>query len=1125
MSVMKSDGGEQAGDGGVFLSYSSGDRALILEIQSFLQGRQIATFLDRNDLLPGRQWIDALQTAIDRASAVVVFVGSDGLGVWQKREVALALDRQAGLEKTRLELPVVPVLLPGAELEDAPGILRLNTWIDLRRGLGDAEALDGLVRAVTGGVVPATERATAVPLCPYRGLYAFREEDVSLFCGRDAFSTQLLDKVRANTVVAVVGSSGVGKSSVVQAGLIPRLRRERPPHPTWDAITFKPGSAPFHQLAAALVSTWSTNADAGTQILRSEEVGAALSDGKARIEAFIPKALEATRADRLLIVVDQFEELFTLTPEPLRQRFVEAILASAETAPVAVVFTLRADFYNSALTISRTLSDRLQQAQVNLGPMMRAELGEAIERPATATGLSFESGLTERILDNVESQPGNLPLLEFALTELWNGRVGRLLTNACYDRMGGVAGSIGARASEVLSSLPAPGKVAARRVLCRLVRVTDANEEGVDSRRRVRLSDLDGAARSVVQAFAAPGARLLVTSRDAVTGEETVEVAHEALLQSWPQLSEWLGADRAFLLWRQRLGSRVGEYERTARDTGTLLRGAMLVEAIGYVKTRAGDLSVTELEFIRSSRAELRAPWRLTAATVLAVIVLVGGGYVAQSAWKKTDQYQSSRMVEDALILAPQAKTWSRRDWADALALSGRTDEARRFVSVLDSRFDTVIARAAIAQRMAQRGDLNGSYTLLTAAATDARRLDVGELLSSYLRFLGGVRALIAHGGSRLAISALDSMSREDIPAVTTSGNSGCWVGDQMAELYQLAGSREASRSLLLRLASRTAADSADWSCRVTLTRQLAFHGDKPTAERLVAEAERLVRAGTGTARAPIADVAYKFLSVADAYGALGDADRQQVMVVAALGIARDRRVIWPQPNTNDFEPFYYVGAQAFAASLAKSGRAKEVDEFIGGLDASARVHSLSAVASVLRETNLARARRYVSDAEQMIPEIEYDNARAAAGTALARESALVGDTARAGRLLDKALDVARHMSEEDSGGLLENHIANKTERLAGISIGLCRIGRAAEARVVAGDAERMSRRISGDAAGQLRAVSIALAAADEYALARQTAARIGDLDDRLSVLAAVFVEVARRHDPKVARMITEAPE
>ena len=599
----------------LFLSYNSADRASVCAIQKLLEARGIATFLDRDNLVPGLPWPQALEEALRGVCAVAVFIGRE-LGGWQKREMWFALDRQVREEKQGRAFPAIPVLLPDADL--TPGFLFSNTWIDLRagfEGVAAAEALDAFERAINS-TQPAQAPERAALICPYRGLQVFREEDAAFFFGRKAFADQLLSFTLGKDLVAVVGPSGSGKSSVVQAGLLPLLRRQRPPENTWDAVNFTPGNDPFHRLASALIPLLEPEKDEVAWLREAEQLGANIAAGDIRIEAVITRVIEKSNGTgRLLLVADQFEELFTLTPEPSRLPFAQALLRALGNAPFTLMLTLRADFYSQIITLDRELSDRLAPAQVTIGALTRDELRESITAPARLVGLEFEPGLVERILTDVGSEPGRLPLLEFALTELWQRRAGSQLTNRAYDEIGGATGALAQRAEAEFARLTPEEQAAARRLFSRLVRVARPEEAGEDTRQHADLSDADTVTKRVARTFA--DARLLATSGEtSVAAAEqpvedmrqrkatlSVELAHEALIRNWERLRGWLNEDREFLLWRQRLQVQVAEWQRQKQDAGCLLRGAPLSEAERWLLGRPQDLAEAEQQLIRESIA------------------------------------------------------------------------------------------------------------------------------------------------------------------------------------------------------------------------------------------------------------------------------------------------------------------------------------------------------------------------------------------------------------------------------------------------------------------------------------------------------------------------------------------
>jgi hypothetical protein len=320
----------------LFLSYNSCDRAAVIRVRELLDERNISAFFDRDQLGAGSRWVSLLEKEVCASRAVAVFIGPHGLGDWQEMEIQLALVRQIDEKKASRPFPIIPLVLPGASPEKELGFLKLYTWIDLRARLDDPAAIDELERAVRGKA-PARLAEAAVEMCPYRALQAFREQDEKLFFGRERFAEQLLAKARDEKLklIAVVRPSGSGKSSVVQAGLLPRLRRERPPYLSWEAATFTPGKAPFHNLAVALVTAGAAEQDRWERLSKAEKLGQDLAGGAIRLEAAIARALaEAPGANRLLLIVDQAEELFTLTTEQDRKPFIHRLIAAADATPV-----------------------------------------------------------------------------------------------------------------------------------------------------------------------------------------------------------------------------------------------------------------------------------------------------------------------------------------------------------------------------------------------------------------------------------------------------------------------------------------------------------------------------------------------------------------------------------------------------------------------------------------------------------------------------------------------------------------------------------------------------------------------------------------------------------------------
>ncbi|MEY2536312.1 MAG: hypothetical protein QOG67_52, partial [Verrucomicrobiota bacterium] len=623
----------------LFLSYNSADHGVVENVARKLRDEGLEPFLDRWNLAPGMRWRLELEKTLGSCKAVAIFVGRGEMGSWQQREVDVALD----LQSRNPSLPVIPVLLPGCE--PPLGFLSQLTWVDLRaqtNGLGIVILAKAARGQAPGADVQKHLDDVRVSICPYRGLLHFREEDAPFFFGRETAIDKLVDAVQRQPFVAVVGASGSGKSSVVRAGLMPRLRGDR--RTAWETVILVPTAEPLKALAKALVPLLEPAMSEVDRLRESSKLANSLKSGEVSLYDIVERIFEKqSGTDRVLIVVDQFEELYTLTyHEESRRRFLDELLAASSRAgsKANIALTLRGDFVGKAFAY-RPLSDRLQDAQINLGPMTREELECAIRKPVEKIQLEFEPGLVRRILIDVGEEPGNLPLLEFVLKELWDKRRGRVLLNETYDAVGGLQGAVATKADELLNGLsPAEQKIL-QRVFLRIVR---PSESGLDMRRRASFSELPPEGAEIVVKLA--NERLLVTDQSASGLEQTVEVAHEALISNWSTLRAWVNEDREFLLWRERLGTLLTEWERAQESDEALLRGPLLTEAQKWFEQRSQDLSDEERKFISASRAVAERRRQQQAASakslrrlawVLAVVAFIAVGGAIFGFWQKSE--------------------------------------------------------------------------------------------------------------------------------------------------------------------------------------------------------------------------------------------------------------------------------------------------------------------------------------------------------------------------------------------------------------------------------------------------------------------------------------------------------
>jgi WD40 repeat protein/energy-coupling factor transporter ATP-binding protein EcfA2 len=538
-----------------------------------------------------------------------------------------------------------------------------------------------------------------LPPCPYRGLFTFREEDAPFFFGREAFTDRLVAAVEEKSLVGVIGPSGSGKSSVVFAGLLPHLRQafelRGSQGRAWLISVCRPGANPFYSLGTALMPQLEGDVSDTARLVGTQKMAVGLREGELTLQEVCEQVLEEREQyGRLLLVIDQFEELFTLCQDDKeRRRFMDVLLEGIESgSPLRLVLTIRADFLGQALS-HRSFADALQDADLILGPMTRGELSQAVENPARKQGIGFEVGLVDRILDDVGDEPGHLPLLEFALTQLWEEQKVGQLSHEAYEAIGRVDGALARYADQVFARLEEPQQVRARRVFTQMVWPGEGTE---DTRRLAHRDELGEGDWVLVQSLA--DTRLVITDLDVTNEQETVEVVHEALIHNWGQLRGWMDEDRAFRSWQERMRAALRGWMASRGDEGALLRGGPLVEAEGWLEEREAELSELERTFIKDSIAlrerqqakrERRRRWIILVLTCGMIITLVLA-YVAyqQSQAAQTQAgiadenaatatyAQGQAQFEAATAVAAQEQEAAQRATAQAEAIARTTAEA-----------------------------------------------------------------------------------------------------------------------------------------------------------------------------------------------------------------------------------------------------------------------------------------------------------------------------------------------------------------------------------------------------------------------------------------------------------------
>jgi WD40 repeat protein len=476
-------------------------------------------------------------------------------------------------------------------------------------------------------------------VCPYRGLAAYDVADADYFFGRETLTTHLTEylakQVAGAGMLAVVGPSGSGKSSLLRAGLIPALEKVGlpgvPGSRAWPRLVFTPGAHPLATLATRLAPPAGDTADA---------LRAGLAADPARLSSVVEAVLsrhtrgERATGRRLVLVVDQFEEVFTACDDARERRSFLDALSTAAASTALVVLGVRADFYPQCAKEPR-LVEVLQHSQLIVTPMNLDELRAAIEQPAAKAGLRLEPELAALMLRDLRASDsaehtggdGGLPFLSYALFETWRRREGDLLTLAGYASSGGIWGAVTLGAEKCYAELTETERDVAEAMLLRMVHLGEGGAE--DTRRRVHRADLPAteAADRVLASFAE--ARLITL------GTDTVEIAHEALLRAWPRLRQWIDADRAGNLTRQTLEETAAGWGRGGRDIAELYRGNRLEAARTWAAStsRRGELSPVAVAFLAASTDQERRTARLRRVLLVALstlaLIAVGAAVVA----------------------------------------------------------------------------------------------------------------------------------------------------------------------------------------------------------------------------------------------------------------------------------------------------------------------------------------------------------------------------------------------------------------------------------------------------------------------------------------------------------------
>jgi len=638
--------------GYVFISYSRANRVFVERMIADLEARGLHVWIDKIGLKPGtRNWEQALRDAIQNSRAVVL--------------VATPNSRQSTYVQDELAIadmygrPYYPVwAAAGAsdkEWMESTAIGRGSTqFVDLRPH-NYTDGIEALAAALHDAIVaasPTLSGAVSPPIAappmlipppdlardtaetaelnevvnPYKGLQPFTGEDADRFFGRDALVVQLIEQVRAKCMsdearfLAIVGASGSGKSSVVMAGLLPKLQAGAlPGSERWTYVTrVLPGKDPIRNLAEALYRIFPNH----SMTAIDDDLNNPNGRGLHRLAGQIPHP-----DGHLIVYIDQFEELFTQTlSDAVRDQFIGLLVAAATESDgsALIIVTMRADFYDRPLEYLALAP--LMKTPHPMLPMSLADLQEVIQRPAElpASRLTFDSGLIATLAFDVRDQAGALPLLQFTLNKLFDLRVDRGLTMDAYRRIGGIRGALANHAEDVYSRLPSQAyRDMARSLFLRLIEPGTSEQDTTRHRATLDELTLDDPAqlallRETAEIFV--NARLLVTTGGA--GQETIEISHEALIRAWDRLTEWVNTARDDVRLQKAMRQNIEEWTRRGKPRGSdlLYRGTELDRLKAWEKRNLPN--VAEKAFIKAAMRGTRR--NLTRGVIGCYALLIG---------------------------------------------------------------------------------------------------------------------------------------------------------------------------------------------------------------------------------------------------------------------------------------------------------------------------------------------------------------------------------------------------------------------------------------------------------------------------------------------------------------------
>jgi formylglycine-generating enzyme required for sulfatase activity len=655
-----------------FLSYNSQDLALIQGLEAALRRKDSAAeiFFAPASLRAGGFWLPELAKGIAEANAFVLLIGQKGLGPWQVLEYYEALDRRV----KQHDFPVILVLLDGAPAPGLPFLRQLH-WI-ITRDPESEKSVAQIMDVAGDGSAPPGElwRHTA----PYRGLAAMEEKDSDYFFGRSDKTVEVLRALQAmpDKVPVLLGNSGVGKSSLAQAGVLAAFLRQAWPETatdagdwprafndsrTWCVLTLKPGTEPIRALVEPFIRTWQFDpTDPRRETRLTEWIESLKGHGTLRglLDASAERLQELGRSKppAFLLYIDQGEELYVRALEGERRRFSELLAQALPDQRLRMMLSIRADFFGE-LQKDEALDDVSHKIEVK--PLREAQLREVVSKPSALLGARFgtdhlAADIAQRAAEESSKDAGALPLLSYLLDDMWRSKDpnwdGVLRLPAPAIELGRVLVD---RADAFMAEHPGAEDTVRRIFTLKLATV---REDGEPTRRRAFRNEFSDEEWRLASELADHPNRLLVTATTEA-GETHAEVAHEAIFRRWDKLREWMISEREFLAWHYGLELARSAFEKTPGvfKQDALLMGAALTQAQSWFAKRAEDLSAPDRQFIaesieREKGAQARAR-RVRGLVYVLLIAVIAGliGWINQS--YVADQWRWWTVTRPYLIL------------------------------------------------------------------------------------------------------------------------------------------------------------------------------------------------------------------------------------------------------------------------------------------------------------------------------------------------------------------------------------------------------------------------------------------------------------------------------------------